>query len=1219
MIKKTLGILLFLGFSIGLLAQVNNYYIDFGLNDVTNGNITASPDVNGHYWNNMSNNTAGQSITLVDKNNVASTIQPMLVVTFGSNGIQNGGLLSPNAALLNDFAIATATQDYFFLSSSPSSDEMEFSGLDPAKGYVFNFFGTRNSTSTRITTYDLQGQNAYTGNLQTSGTNLGGNGYNGNNSTVLASDTILPDANGVITLNISVNTGGFAYLGAMRLDEIDLSTTNLAPIVDAGQGVQLPSGTTSHTLTGTATDPEGNAMTYSWTQVGGGMTTIVNPNMLSTAVNGLVDGEVYVYQLTVSDGVNSVSDFVTISVGSLLRSFYVDFGPNDVTNGNITASPDVNGNHWNNVTSASGGVPVTLVDAFNFSTNIQIKVTAPFTANGIQNGGLLAPDPSLLNDFAVATATQDYFFTVSSGTLRIDGLDPTKAYVFHTFGSRNTASVRETKYVFTGTTQDSTILQTSGPSLGGAGYDGNNSAVAVSAPVRPDASGRLTIDMTATQGTFAYLNVMRIDEVEVVNPTYLVDFGPDDATNGNATFSPDVNGNYWNNMTQTAANQDTINLVSSTNASSSAYMTVTQGFLSNGINHGGLLNPQDTLLGDFAIATATQDYFFTANTTGSLEIGGLDTSKSYVFQFFGTRNTGSDRITNYSLNGANTFSGDLQTSGTDLGGTGYNGNNSSVITTDTMHADSNGMITIDVSVTQGGFAYIGLMQMEEITPLLQPAPICPTRDSLLIAVMGSSVADGYGATNSEGYAFQYTQLLSDRYANGEGENWSVSNISVGGNNTILLGNRWDDDLLPLCSRYVIYGLSLGNEGIMSQGQAAFNQFETNMLQLITQARNAGMEPIVVNCYANGAFDSTDYNFTKQMNLLIHEWDVASINTLGAVDDGTGKWAAGYVADPAHPNTAGHTEMFYTIVPSLFDALHDGKPQPNMVSNTYISLDKNVNDTQLEFTPDAIVHPFTVSFDVKTTETGTIGGFTTDNGGYGGLKIISTGELEYITSDTNGIAGFTIVNDGNWHKITLTHYYAQGKTYLYVDGIPQGELAEQLEPNTFILSEAGGASADFREWYFYRSGMTQEEISAMVNGDLLKSSLELYAPLDGQAVVGNDALVNLAQSLGTVSEVAGYQYITATNEVQQPTRNPLKVYPNPFSESTNITFQLESRSEVKLSIYDMNGQVVNTIINESLPSGEYKIPWNKNHLVGKMFVCVLQVDSEVFREKLIVFD
>ena len=36
-----------------------------------------------------------------------------------------------------------------------------------------------------------------------------------------------------------------------------------------------------------------------------------------------------------------------------------------------------------------------------------------------------------------------------------------------------------------------------------------------------------------------------------------------------------------------------------------------------------------------------------------------------------------------------------------------------------------------------------------------------------------------------------------------------------------------------------------------------------------------------------------YSYVKQMNLLIHQWDVASVNTLGAIDDGTGKWATGY--------------------------------------------------------------------------------------------------------------------------------------------------------------------------------------------------------------------------------------------------------------------------------------------------------------------------------------
>ncbi|RZJ57594.1 MAG: hypothetical protein EOO55_03055, partial [Hymenobacter sp.] len=52
-----------------------------------------------------------------------------------------------------------------------------------------------------------------------------------------------------------------------------------------------------------------------------------------------------------------------LALGSLLlgqaraqtvRSVYADFGPNDVTNGNITPSPDVNGNYWNNILNNTG-------------------------------------------------------------------------------------------------------------------------------------------------------------------------------------------------------------------------------------------------------------------------------------------------------------------------------------------------------------------------------------------------------------------------------------------------------------------------------------------------------------------------------------------------------------------------------------------------------------------------------------------------------------------------------------------------------------------------------------------------------------------------------------------------------------------------------------------------------------------------------------------------
>ena len=46
------------------------------------------------------------------------------------------------------------------------------------------------------------------------------------------------------------------------------------------------------------------------------------------------------------------------------------------------------------------------------------------------------------------------------------------------------------------------------------------------------------------------------------------------------------------------------------------------------------------------------------------------------------------------------------------------------------------------------------------------------------------------------------------------------------------------------------------------------------------------------------------------------WDVPSVNFLGAVDDGTGKWAKGFWHDALHPNAAGHAELVRTFVPTL---------------------------------------------------------------------------------------------------------------------------------------------------------------------------------------------------------------------------------------------------------------------------------------------------------------
>ena len=51
------------------------------------------------------------------------------------------------------------------------------------------------------------------------------------------------------------------------------------------------------------------------------------------------------------------------------------------------------------------------------------------------------------------------------------------------------------------------------------------------------------------------------------------------------------------------------------------------------------------------------------------------------------------------------------------------------------------------------------------------------------------------------------------------------------------------------------------------------------------------------------------------------------------------------------------------------------------------------------------------------------------------------------------------------------------------------------------------------------------------------------------------------------------------------------YPNPFNPEVNISFSLPERSLVKLSIYNLKGQLVKTLINEKYENGNFNIKWN----------------------------
>ncbi|MCX6163554.1 MAG: T9SS type A sorting domain-containing protein [Ignavibacteriae bacterium] len=80
---------------------------------------------------------------------------------------------------------------------------------------------------------------------------------------------------------------------------------------------------------------------------------------------------------------------------------------------------------------------------------------------------------------------------------------------------------------------------------------------------------------------------------------------------------------------------------------------------------------------------------------------------------------------------------------------------------------------------------------------------------------------------------------------------------------------------------------------------------------------------------------------------------------------------------------------------------------------------------------------------------------------------------------------------------------------------------------------------------------------------------------------------------------------------------LQNYPNPFNPVTVISYQLPKTSIVKLSIYDVRGQEVNILVNESQNAGNYEIGWNASAFPSGVYFYRLEAGSFISNKKMIL--
>ena len=122
--------------------------------------------------------------------------------------------------------------------------------------------------------------------------------------------------------------------------------------------------------------------------------------------------------------------------------------------------------------------------------------------------------------------------------------------------------------------------------------------------------------------------------------------------------------------------------------------------------------------------------------------------------------------------------------------------------------------------------------------------------------------------------------------------------------------------------------------------------------------------------------------------------------------------------------------------------------------------------------------------------------------------------------------------------------------------------------------------------------------------------KLYRPSTGM----------LNELSGSVSKwenhnIAVLDNLTLTNMPVEMDLNP--AYPNPFNPSTSLSYSLPLDGQIELSIYDINGRLVEKLVDSYQFAGSYNVTWNASHISSGVYFVRLSAASNTLTQKVML--
>ena len=150
------------------------------------------------------------------------------------------------------------------------------------------------------------------------------------------------------------------------------------------------------------------------------------------------------------------------------------------------------------------------------------------------------------------------------------------------------------------------------------------------------------------------------------------------------------------------------------------------------------------------------------------------------------------------------------------------------------------------------------------------------------------------------------------------------------------------------------------------------------------------------------------------------------------------------------------------------------------------------------------------------------------------------------------------------------------------------------------------------WSHSHPGWTQYIIQQSVFGNggaVLSSAGEQLMGTVGQTLIGTTQNTSYTALSGFWYQTGLILTDVETNHGALPREFRLEQnYPNPFNPTTTIRYAVPNPSHVKLTLYDMLGRRVTTLIDEEKPAGEYEFTIDAKHLASGIYFYMMEAGA-----------